>query len=253
MRLVKFFTLCLMCLFISSAITAQEKSTYSSGEFFPKKGDIGASILIDGLIDNIKLTSNNNQYGQNILFVKYYLEDDLALRLGFGFTLDAYKREKADSMGLSLIEVDSTSSRYFINTSFGIEKHLNPSKRLDPFIFAQLDLTFIGKTKIEAETREISTAGVSSLNRTIKRDGGIAFGLQVGGGMNYFLTERFSIGTELALRFQVVSEGGTISDNEIFTPIGGSSVSDISSSEDRITTTELNVSPNALINLSYYF
>lgn len=254
MKLVKLSALCLMCFFLSFNLLAQEGSTsYSSSRFFPKKGNVGVSILVDGLIDNINLASNSNQYGQNILFAKYYLEDDLALRLGFGLTLESFKREKADSMGLSLVEVDSSLNKFYTNVSFGIEKHLNPSKRLDPFVFAQIDLTFIGKTNIEAETRQISSAGVSSLNRTIKQDGGIAFGLQFGGGMNYFLAERFSVGTELALRLQVVSEGGTISDNEIFTPIGGSSVSDISSREDQTTTTDLNVRPNALINLSYYF
>jgi len=240
---------------LASAASAQEQAkTNSSSELFPKKGDIGTSIIIDGLIDNISFSSTSNNYGQNILFVKYYIEEDIALRLGTGVSLNAFKRETADSLGVTLREVDSTSSQFLFNLSFGAEKHLGASsKRLDPFVFGQIDLTFIGKTNIEAEVRQSSSAGVSSLKRTIKRDGGIAFGLQVGGGMNYFLAQRFSIGAEFALQFQVVSEGGTISDNEVFTPINGSTTSDFTTREDKTTTTALNVAPNALINISYFF
>lgn len=237
------------------SLSAQEKAAnQTSADFFPKKGDFGASIIVDGLIDNIDLASFSNNYGQNVLFAKYYVEDDLAVRMGVGFSLNSFKRETADSVGLSLREVDSTASRFLFNVSAGIEKHLKPSnKRLDPFVFAQIDLTFIGKTNTETDERFRSSAGVSSTKKTIKTDGGIAFGLLAGGGMNYFLAQRFSVGTELSLGFNVVSEGGTTSTNEVFTPINGNPTSDFTTEEDRVTTTSLAVSPNALINISYFF
>jgi len=152
-----------------------------------------------------------------------------------------------------LVEQDSTFSNYLINVSAGIEKHLLPTKRLDPFIFAQLDLTFLGKTNGEINTNTTTSAGTARTERTIKQDGGLGIGLQAGGGLNYFISPRLSLGTELALRFQYISEGGTISDNTIFTPVNGSSTSDFSTREDQISTTELNVKPNAQINISYFF
>lgn len=242
-------------LLLSSFYTVAQDSTktYESSKFFPKAGDIGASIVVDGLIDNINLQSNSNKLGQNILFIKYYLEDDLALRLGFGVNLNNYSREKADSVGLALVEEDSTFSNFSINISAGIEKHLLPTKRLDPFIFAQLDLTFIGKTNGEINTSTTTNAGTASVRRTIKQDGGLGIGLQAGGGLNYFISPRFSLGTELALRFQYLREGGTISDNTIFTPVNGSSTTDFNSREDQIDVVSLDVRPNAQINISYFF
>lgn len=235
------------------SIAQDTTNTYESSEFFPKAGDVGVSLVVDGLIDNISLGSISNELGQNLLFVKYYLEDDLALRLGFGVNLNSYKRQKADSVGLALVEEDSTFSNYFINVSAGIEKHLLPTKRLDPFIFAQLDLTFIGKTNGEINRKETTSAGTERTQRTIKQDGGLGVGLQAGAGFNYFITKRLSLGTELALMLQYAKQGGTITDNTIFTPVNGNSSSDFSTREDQVDTTELNVNPNAQINISYFF
>lgn len=222
-------------------------------DFLPKEGDFGASIILDGLIDNIRLTSNTNNYGQNILFAKYYLKDDLVLRGGFGLTVNSINRESADSAGVLLVEVDSSRSNYNVNISGGIEKHLKASKRLDPFVFAQMDLTFIGKTKTDSERRIISTVGTNTTTREIVADGGLAFGLQAGGGFNYFLSQRFSIGSEIALRLQYVKLGGTTSDNTTTSAGNVNITSSFESREDITKTTTINVQPNALINLSYFF
>ena len=238
-------------LIFSLSIKAQEEKGRSP--LFPKEGDFGASILIDGLIDNVNLSSVSNNYGQNILFAKYYLKDDLVARLGLGFTVNSASRETADSVGLSQIRTDSSASRFFINISGGIEKHLSGTKRLDPYVFSQLDLTFIGKQKLDINSSTSSKAGASRSERAIKADGGIAFGIAAGGGFNYFLAEKFSIGAELALQITYSSVGGTITDNQVITPINGSSTSTFISREDKLNQTDIGVSPQALINLSYFF
>ncbi len=243
----------LMVLISISAFSQDSSNTYSSSPLFPKAGDVGVSLVFDGLLDNLSLGSVTNEIGQNILFVKYYLEDDLVLRLGFGVSVNSYKRSTADSIGVSLVETDSSFSNYLINISGGIEKHLRPTKRLDPFIFSQLDITFIGKTNGEINSRQTSTAGTNKINRTIKQDGGIGIGLQIGGGLNYFVAQRFSIGTELALRLLYVKEGGTISDNTIFTSSNGVTTSDFNTREDQINLIDLGVQPNAQLNISYFF
>lgn len=239
---------------ISSTSFAQNsEGSDTEINFLPQQGDWGASILIDGLIDNINLRANQNEYGQNILFAKYYIKDRLVLRTGLGLNVNRYKREMSDSVGSNLEETDSLINSYLINISAGIEKHFTPGKRLDPFIFAQMDLTFIGKNNIEVENRVISSVGTGTSSRTIKQDGGIAFGLQLGGGFNYFLAKRFSLGAELALRIQAASVGGTVSDNLIVNPINGSPTSDFNTREDQINETSIDVRPNALLNLSYFF
>jgi len=222
-------------------------------DFMPVKGEVGTTLLLSGLIDNIQLNSQEVPLGQNILFVRYYLADDLTLRLGFGLDLDNFGRETADSVGLSLLRIDSSTSRFTFNVSGGVEKHLKSSNRLDPYVFGQLNLTFIGKENTDIVRSQIFSAGTERTNRTIKEDGGIGIGLVLGGGMNYFLAPRFSVGTEIGLILQYSSIGGTISDNTIITSINGGTVSDFNRSENQVQRTDINVQTNALINISYFF
>lgn len=251
MKRIKYSSLVLI-LFLTFQATAQD-STYQSGALYPKKGDFGASIIVDGLLDNIQLRSQNNDFGQNLLFAKYYLEDDLVLRMGFGLKVQSQKRETADSLGQTLVNRDSSASQYFINFSGGIEKHLQGGKRLDPYLFGQLDLTFIGKTNAEVNSSTSSAAGTATTERTIKADGGIALGIIAGGGFNYFVAPKFSLGAEMGLRITYSSEGGTITDNTVDTPINGNSTTTFITRDDKLNTTLIDVQPNVLINLSYFF
>jgi hypothetical protein len=252
----KYTSIFLSLLFISFGLSAQEEVSEAKAErspYVPAKGDIGATILVGGLINNIQLESPKAKLGQNILFVRYYLEDDIALRLGLGVNLNSYKQEKADSAGLTLISTDSLFNNYIINISGGIEKHLKSTNRLDPYIFGQLNLTFIGKEKTEINRKVASSAGESKVERVIKKDGGFGIGVAVGGGFNYFIAKRFSLGTELGLIFQYSAIGGTTSDNTISTPINGSSTNNFNSSESLVKKFDIAIDTNALINLSYFF
>ncbi|MDA9782816.1 hypothetical protein N9B55_00240 [Vicingaceae bacterium] len=249
MNRLKSIAIILTSFFLSFSVLAQDTTKY----FLPKAGDFGASIVVNGLINNINLSTNNNTYGQNILFAKYYLKDDLALRTGLGFKLNRTLRESADSAGALLVEVDSLRRSFSVNVSIGIEKHLTANKRLDPFVFGQLDISMIGKSRNEIENRQTSTFGTASTEREIIRDGGFALGLNLGGGFNYFLAKNFSAGTELYLGFQYVSVGGGITDNTTNTTAGGTRMSTFDSRDDISKTTVLNVNPTAQINFSYFF
>jgi hypothetical protein len=249
MKLTKTLTLFAAAVLFSIISTAQN----TENDFLPKKGDFGTSILVSGLIDNINLSPNKSSYGQNILFAKYYLEDDLALRVGLGFSLSRSVSESSDSSGLFLNEVDSMRRSSSMNVSIGIEKHLTDNRRLDPYVFGQLDLSFIGKSKTETDVRQISTIGTASNNREVIRDGGFAIGVNAGAGFNYFLAKNFSVGSEVYLGLQYVSLGGGISDNTTNTTAGGNRSSTFNSREDITKTTNLNVAPTAEINFSYFF
>jgi len=241
----------LSCFFFK--LSAQEKNADKRSELMPSKGDYGVMLVLDGLIDQIDLSAQRNQYGNNLLFGRYYLEDKLVLRAGFGVGVSSRTRSTADSVGTSLVEVDSSRNNYMINLSGGVEAHLGNSKRLDPYFFSQIDLTFIGKTNTSIDRREISGAGTASRERTIKEDGGLAIGLVNGMGLNYFVANRLSIGTEISFNLLYVNRGGTISDNEIITPINGAATSNFSRREDQQAQFNLDVQPSATINFSYFF
>ena len=249
MKLANTLTLFVTAILFSILSTAQN----TDKDLLPKKGDFGTSIIVSGLIDNINLSPNKSSYGQNVLFAKYYLEDDLVLRVGLGFNVSRSVSESSDSSGLFLNEVDSMRRNSSMNVSIGIEKHLTNNKRLDPYLFGQLDLSFIGKSKTETDVRQISTIGTASNNREVIRDGGFAIGVNAGGGFNYFLAKNFSVGSEVYLGLQYVSIGGGISDNTTNTTAGGNRSSTFNSREDITKTTNLNVAPTAEINFSYFF
>jgi|SRR5690554_777327 len=219
----------------------------------PQEGDFGVSIVVDGLIDKIQLSPPQNKLGNNLLFAKYYFANDKALRLGFGLDINSNKREQLDSVGSNLVSLDSAYNQYFINLSFGYEKHFLNESRLDPYLFSQIDLTFIGKKNTKVNEVTTSNAGERKLDKEIKRDGGFGVGLSAGGGFNYFLAQRFSIGAELAFQLQFVKEGGTISTNETLTPINGNPTVDFESREDLTKNFDVGVRPTARINISYFF
>ena len=251
MKKLKFSITILLILFAVVSVSAQNESE----SLLPKKGSFGTSLILDGLIDNIKLSSNENNYGQNILFGKYYLEDDLALRLGIGFSLNSSTREASDSSGAGLLFVELDSSRRVMsmNVSAGIEKHFVGTNRIDPYIFGQLDVSLIGKDRTELEARATSTIGTGTATQETIIDGGYAIGINAGMGLNFFLAKQLSVGSEVFLGFQHVALGGGISDNLTVVAADGTRSSTFSESSERTKTSDLNVSPTAQINISYFF
>lgn len=239
----------LSALFLLINAHAQEPST----SIKPQAGDKGLVLNLNGLIDNVSLQTFDNQIGQNILFGKYYLTEEKVVRVGFGLSILSANRNQQDSVGNTLVIRDSSLSNYAINIGGGIEKHFGGTKRLDPFIFSQLDITFIGKSNLEITTDVESNIGTDKTVRTVKQDGGIGFSITAGGGFNYFVAQKFSVGTEFGFALQYTSIGGTISDNTINTPVNGNGSSTFIRREDQTNRFEFDMQPNALVNLSYFF
>ncbi|HAW52595.1 MAG TPA: hypothetical protein DCX54_09765, partial [Flavobacteriales bacterium] len=115
----------------------------------PSEGDWGFTFNLSGIVTDLKLNGNQDAIGNEILFDKHYLKDDLALRLGLGYNSNRQKTFRKDSLpGVSEVEFDSTYSHGALALSLGIEKHLDHLRRLDPYFGGELGLQFIGKEKI---------------------------------------------------------------------------------------------------------
>lgn len=247
----KYGLILIFSVFTAFGLNAQE--TENNESYTPKAGTFGLSLVVNGLIDNIQFEPQKNVGGLPLFLGRYYIKDDLVLRGGFGLQLNSRTRSTADSVGNTLVEVDSSSSNYIISISGGIEKHLKATKRLDPYLYSQLELSFIGKFKEDIEEREISNAGTAKVERNIKADGGFGLGIVGGFGFNYFIARNFSIGSELGLAIQYANVGGTISDNQITTPVNGSSSSVFTKRESQLSVVEIDMMPEALIHLSFFF
>lgn len=239
--------------FLTASVFATAQNAENNERLLPKEGDVGATIVVNGLIDNINLSPSENQFNQNLLFGKYYLKDDLALRVGIGLNSFNAKREQSETVNEVTTEMDSTASQTTFNLSGGIEKHLTGTRRLDPFIFAQADFSFIGKPKFETETRVTTSVGTTTDKRVATSDGGIGVALNLGGGFNYFLAKSFSIGSEVYFSVQYAREGGTTSITDTQTDINGNTTSAFLDVDDSQSQTIIDVNPVANINISYFF
>lgn len=148
---------------------------------------------------------------QQMLFGRYYLSQDLAIRAGLGINSTNAKFVTTDSTGLpdQIATTTNQLSAFSFGLNAGVEKHMaTESKRLDPYVGGQISFAMLGKIK-NVNTVE-STTDLGALTETTDEwDGGLGFGIDVLGGFNYFFSDNFAIGAEMSWGFHTVSVGGT--------------------------------------------
>jgi hypothetical protein len=220
-----------------------------------QKGDWGVVLNLSGLIDNIQLNNFTDSIGNNSILIRHYRKANLAYRFGLGVGIHSTKTSSEDSLKVNqqLLDKDSTYRRSAFSFTFGMEKHLGTSKRLDPYVGFQAMVGFIGKTKIQVDSETISKAGTATVDRDFVMDGGNAFGLHLITGFNYFIAERFSLGAEYVLGYNYRSIGGNYSDTVIDTPINGTG--DSSVEKGQLAVRDSGFSPSGSVNvlIAYYF
>ncbi len=228
-------------------VTAQEESLK------PVEGDFGIMLNVNGLIDNLRLSNVTSPINTSLITGKYYLSAEKAIRIDFGPSISSIKTMTEDSVGASLVGIDSTTSKSSLYLAVGIEKHFKGTKRLDPYIAGQVAIGFIGKTKRDIKQREETTAGTERTTVTYQQDGGFAIGLVGTAGFNYFLAKNFAFGAEYSLGYNYLKQGGNYSEVTQVTPLSGGSTSDVEKGKLQTNSNTFNVDGTARIVLSYYF
>ncbi|PKP47189.1 MAG: hypothetical protein CVT95_05970 [Bacteroidetes bacterium HGW-Bacteroidetes-12] len=241
-------------LFLSSVLTAQE----STDTLKSREGDWGVVLNLTGFIDNISLGTQKDVNNNNNILVKHHLTDDKVLRLGLGLTSIRNNNFKADSISLSSgnrawREVDSIETRFDFSLAVGYEMHFKGTKRLDPYLGAELVIGRIGNTKINASTNITDKLGTQKIQRIIQQDGGFAFGINLVSGFNLFVLERLSIGAEVNLGYLFSNAGGDQSESLVDTPVSGTQISSFSNSKNGVSRRGFDVNSSAGLLLSYYF
>ena len=225
----------------------------------PTKGDLGFSLNITGIINNIGIENNKDSLGQYNLFGRYYLENDIALRIGFGINYLNQKTFNEDSVtiastGSRAFQVkDSSVSRFDFKVSVGIEKHLGSSKRLDPYVGGELSIISIGATKTNADTDIKDVTGTAKEKTIIRQDGGIGIGLLGVAGFNFFLYKNLSIGAEFGYGLVYTKDGGDYSVSNVVTPVSGEQTSSFSNGKAGTSQTNIGATPTGGIMLSFFF
>ena len=211
----------------------------------PEAGSVGLGFRVTGLANvafgNFMTTGLNgapinDQLGilpagttvsdlvpQEMLFGRYYLSSDLALRAGLGINSLSNKIESTDSIFDAVTVAEQKTSAFSFGVSVGIEKHFaSAAGRLDPYAGAQIGFGMLGAIK---QTYSDNTNSDPATSTEISRewDGGSAFNVDLLAGFNYFFSDNFAIGAEMSWGFGSVSTGGDYLETTTATA-GGTSV-----------------------------
>ena len=248
----KIFTSIAFILF-STILFAQQPDTLK-----PVKGDIGLSLGISGLINNVVVQSLGDPNGNLMLFGRYYIKNDMALRLGLALDYSNQNFFAEDSVSIpsgnrALQELDSTVSQFSYTINMGIEKHLGNSKRLDPYILGDLLIGRIGSTNTDSKTEITDVTGTYKEQVILREDGGHFFGLTVGAGFNFFFSKKMSLGIEFGYAFTYTKTGGDYSYSQVITPVSGSQVSNFESGKGGVSQTKIGATPSSGLILSFFF
>jgi hypothetical protein len=220
--------------------------------------DWGFVLNLTGLIDNISIGNLSDGNNNNAILAKHHLTDDKVLRIGLGLKSVSNNTFTADSVsigagGQALQEIDSTESRFDFSISAGVEKHLGTTRRLDPYVGAELTIGRIGATKINTDTDISGATGTRTIQRIIQQDGGFNYSLRAIAGFNYFFAERISVGAEFGLGYIYSAVGGDQSESVVDTPVSGSQISEFTDSKNKSTSKGFDVNSSVGLMLSFFF
>lgn len=152
---------------------------------------------------------------QQMLFGRYYLADDVALRMGLGINSTNQTVSETSYSGPDTFQTattdESTLKAFSFGVGVGVEKHfMTEAKRLDPY--GGIHVTFASIGKINATTSsDINLPDTLTDTFTMYEAnlaGGTSFGAGLLAGFNYFFSDHFALGAELYWGFQSVNMGG---------------------------------------------
>jgi outer membrane protein W len=160
---------------------AQEGTTTS--DYKPTKGTVTTEVSLTGGLNNANFNLNNG----GVKF-RYFLKDDLGLRLGLGIHND----KNEDVIGVTPGMSTETEKNSNLSLKLGAEKHFAGSERLSTYAGADLVIAF-GKETFD----DVQENG--DYDKFEQKNGG--FGVNVFTGADYYITKKVFLGVEAGLNF----------------------------------------------------
>ncbi len=182
----------ILCLLSFSLLTAQD-----DGGFKQTSGDKSLELQFDpGAIFN---ASNGNNVLSNGLGVRFRLfpSSGLAYRLNLNINYSSSNTLKQESDDLGNAELTTKGSDFGIFISPGIEKHFGGTKRLSPYIGAELNIGY-HSSNIKDEIQ--AGAGAPVYKTTIKNsnpEDGLTIGAAAVAGADFYIAKKLYLGVEL--------------------------------------------------------
>ena len=171
---------------------AQEGTTTS--DYKPTKGTVTTEVGLTGGLNNTDFDLNTG-----VLKFRYFLKDDLGLRLGFA--TNSNKTEEIDNSDLTNVAT-LINKRSDLTLNLGVEKHFAGSDRLSTYAGADLLIGFTGASTEYTENAysyNVDGANDSNVSGNFTNNGGNYFGLRLLTGADYYIAKKVFLGVEAGL------------------------------------------------------
>lgn len=205
--------LCIAFAIATLYANGQESQTTESADFKPIKGSFATELNFNPFKGNLSFNNVLNQVKG-----RYFIETQLALRLGFNVnTLDSNLNIGNPYGPQASYNLDKRSSTSF-GLNVGIEKHFKGTKRLSPYIGADV---FWGTKSANQETSNTSSS-VSVKNGWIEvlyyqtttppyyttvtrviEEAYSRFGIMAVAGFDFYMSKNFFLGYEFNLGYSI--------------------------------------------------
>ena len=221
---------------LSAALVALTGLTYAQK---PTAGDVTGEVELRFQTggDYVHVLSPN-------LNARYFLQDDLALRLSLGVNTSSTSNdftENADGTGGSGT-YETSSSNFGIGV--GIEKHFAGTERLSPYIGAGIN--FSTGSSSQTGTNSDGTMYMASYSKKVDGPSSSSFGIGVNAGADYYFVNNIYLGIEVGLGFST----GSLGKSTTTETSGGVTVTSISQGGSN---SGISVGPNTGLRLGLIF
>lgn len=205
-------------------------------DFKPTAGKVTAEVGVTGLSNlgtNLNTSGTNTNYASGTssytspnsqLKFRYFLADQLAVRIGANFGTSSMKETKTDSDPTNPQTGTIKASYSKIMFNLGVEKHFEGSERLSPYVGADLLLSFTNVKETGTDVNYVSGGYSKGDNYTIKGatnhsaifgapstspytpQVGSGIGLRAVVGADFYFVPKVYLGTEFGLGFLASSQ-----------------------------------------------
>lgn len=182
-----------------------------------------------------QITLNN---AINQVKVRYMLSNNQALRIGFIFSSNKKTDDSEQVYGTSPYKENEDLSTSFLGINAGFEKHFTGTKRLTPYIGAELSIgkkwskseieTNTLKTTIDGAWRQVqyySSGNYYYYSTTYSERAYFSYGLNIVTGFDFYMAKNLFVGYEVMFGYQHikydnvdVTYSGTDSSNQTAAP-----------------------------------
>ncbi|TPE44898.1 hypothetical protein [Pontibacter mangrovi] len=198
---------CTLAALTSYGQTSQPDSVVVS-PLKPLAGKLATELNVNPFNGTISLNNSLNQ-----LKFRYFAKTDLALRLGFNGSKDSRRLESSNAYGTNAYDNKDERSSSTIGVNAGIEKHFKGTRRLSPYIGA--DLVLEKRTSEQEITSGNSTTTITGAWRessyssgypsqtyyTFMQQGYSRYGLNLVTGFDFYMAKNLFFGYEASFGF----------------------------------------------------